>query len=118
MKVINKNKNFWKVAILLILALAPVFIYLAVKATQINSWDDWGFGSAEIMSTVRYWTRDGIIKHKVLLITQGYHPQAEFLDEPEFRFLAKGTGTGGLIGTRLWYTHYPPGYLIPYGLLA
>lgn len=114
----SENKNFWKVIVLLVIILLPTFIYLTIKAKQVNGWDDWQFGSAQTMSTARFWAEDGFIKHKFLFITHGYHPQIEFLDEPEFRFWARGTATGGLIGTRLWYTHYPPGYLIPYGLLA
>ena len=118
MEAINKNKNFWKIIILLAIVLLPTFTYLTIKAKQVNSWDNWWFGSAQTMSTVRFWAKDGFIKHKLLFITHGYHPQIEFLDKPEFRFLARGTATGGLIGIRLWYTHYPSGYLIPYGLLA
>lgn len=114
----NRNKNFWKGIIFLVIVLLPTFAYLTIKAKQVNSWDNWWFGSAQTMSTVRFWAKDGFIKHKLLFITHGYHPQIEFLDKPEFRFLARGTATGGLIGIRLWYTHYPSGYLIPYGLLA
>ena len=115
---IIKNKKFLSIAILFAIIVLPAFIYLTIKAKQVNSWDNWWFGSAQTMSTVRFWAKDGFIKHKFLFITQGYHPQIEFLDKPEFRFLVRGTETGGLIGKRLWYTHYPPGYLIPYGLLA
>ena len=95
-----------------------VFFFLVVKAKKINSWDNWSFGSAQLMLTMRHWEEQGFIKNKLLLIPSGYHSKIEFLDQPEFRFLANGTKTGELIGTRLYYTHYPPGYLVPFGLLA
>ncbi len=98
--------------------LLPFFIYLVWKAADERGWDDWGFGSAQTMLTARFWGRDGFIQHKFFFIPSGYNPEIEFLDEPEFRFLADGTKAGGLIGNRLYYTHYPSGYLIPYGLLA
>jgi len=91
---------------------------MAVKATYTNSWDNWGnMGSASTMLTMRYWANDGFLKHKFLFLPSGYHPEAGFLDKPELRSLL-GPATGGLIGNRLYYTHYPSGYLIPYGILA
>lgn len=103
--------------LLLAVILIP-FTFLLIKATKINSWDNWSFGSAQTMLTARHWGEDGFIKNKLLFIPSGYHSKIEFLDQPEFRFLANGTKTGGLIGTRLYYTHYPSGYLVPFGLLA
>jgi hypothetical protein len=109
----------WKKhALVLAVILLPVFAYLAVKAQDPRGWDQWGFGSAQTVLTVRHWARDGMIAHKFLFLPSGYHPNIGFLDRPEFRFLADGTKTGEIIGNRLYYTHYPAGYLIPYGLLA
>ncbi|MEK7473842.1 MAG: hypothetical protein AAB668_03930 [Patescibacteria group bacterium] len=109
----------WKKhALVLAVILLPVFAYLAVKAQDPRGWDQWGFGSAQTVLTVRHWARDGMIAHKFLFLPSGYHPNIGFLDRPEFRFLADGTKTGETIGNRLYYTHYPAGYLIPYGLLA
>ena len=94
------------------------FSFLLAKATKINSWDNWSFGSAQTMLTARHWGERGFIKNKLLFIPSGYHSKIEFLDQLEFRFLANGTKTGELIGTRLYYTHYPSGYLVPFGFLA
>lgn len=114
----KKRTKKWIPLFLLIVSILIPFTFLLIKATKINSWDNWSFGSAQTMLTVRHWGEDGFIKNKLLFIPSGYHSKIEFLDQPEFRFLAKGTKTGGLIGTRLYYTHYPSGYLVPFGLLA
>lgn len=103
---------------LFILIITPVFVYASIKAMQINGWDDWDFGSAQTMLTIRYWARDGMSNHKFFFIPSGYNSKINFVDEPEFRFLADGTAAGELIGRRLYYTHYPSGYLVPYGLLS
>ncbi len=102
----------------LAVVLLPIGTYLVAKAQDPRGWDQWGFGSAQTVLTVRHWARDGMIAHKFLFLPSGYHPAIAFLDRPEFRFLADGTKTGEIIGNRLYYTHYPAGYLIPYGLLA
>ena len=115
---ILKNIKFNKYIVLLFLIIIIVFTYLNIKAIQVESWDDWGFGSAQIMLGVRHWTRDGMVNHKFFLLPSGYHPEIKFLDEPEFRFLADGIDTGELLGRRLYYAHYPSGYLMPYGFLA
>lgn len=111
---IKKRMPFF---LLLMVVLIP-FVFLLIKATKINSWDNWSFGSAQTMLTARHWGEQGFIKNKFLFIPSGYHSKIEFLDQPEFRFLASGTKTGGFIGTRLYYTHYPSGYLVPFGFLA
>lgn len=111
-------QRYWKIVILLGLVMMPSFVFLVAQARSVRGWDDWVSGSAQTMLTARYWARDGFVKHKLLFITSGYHPRIEIFDTPELRFLAKGTATGGLIGTRVWYTHYPSAYSIPYWLLA
>jgi len=115
---ILKNIKFNKYIVLLFLIIIPVFTYLSIKAMQVDSWDDWGFGSAQIMLGVRYWARDGIVNHKFFLLPSGYNEDIKFLDQPEFQFLADGIATGELIGRRLYYAHYPSGYLISSGILA
>lgn len=107
-----------KHSLILIALLLPSVLFMSIKATNPLGWDNWGFGSAQTILTVRYWARDGFIHHKLLFIPSGYYRHIEFIDLPEFRFLANGLKTGGLIGQRLYYTHYPSGYLIPFGLLA
>lgn len=118
LNVSKTNKERKAPFLLLLVAILIPFTFLLVKATKINNWDNWSFGSAQTMLTARHWGEDGFIKNKLLFIPSGYHSKIEFLDQPEFRFLANGTKTGGLIGTRLYYTHYPSGYLVPFSLLA
>lgn len=115
---VKKGIKKWIPLFLLTVSVLIPFTFLLVKAAKVNSWDNWSFGSAQTMLTARHWGEDGFIKNKMLFIPSGYHSKIEFLDRPEFRFLANGTETGGLIGARLYYTHYPSGYLVPFGLLA
>ena len=116
---IAKTRKEKIIMLCLLLGIISVsFSFLLAKAKKINSWDNWSFGSAQTMLTARHWGEQGFIKNKLLFIPSGYHSKIEFLDQPEFRFLANGTKTGELIGTRLYYTHYPSGYLVPFGFLA
>ncbi|MEK7598925.1 MAG: hypothetical protein AAB474_00530 [Patescibacteria group bacterium] len=111
----KKNLRFGFLAFLIIL---PSLIFLVSRSAQIESWDNWNWGSAQTMLTVRYWARDGFLKHRMFFLLNGYHPEIEILDKPEFRFLTGNTLTGGLVGNRLYYNHYPSNYVIPYGLLG
>ncbi|GEM_PF-3368471 len=114
----NIIERIWFKWALLLLIVTPSLIYMGTRITREESWDNWDFGSAQTILTVRYWARDGFIAHKFLFIPSGYHRDIHILDQPEFRFLADGLKTGELIGTRLYYTHYPSGYLVPHGILA
>ena len=51
--------NKYKTPLITALIVLPFLIYGVVMATQESSWDNWGFGSAQTMLTVRYWERDG-----------------------------------------------------------
>lgn len=93
-------------------------IYLVLKALPVESWDDWGFGSAQTLMTVRHWAMEGFVYNKFLFIPIGYSKIVRYLDDPDLRHHSRGTITGKLIGNRLYYTHYPNGYLIPYALMA
>jgi len=85
--------------------------YLGIKALDKTGWDGWGFGSSPVLMTVKYWNRDGWIKHYFLYAPQGYSKTAaKYLDEPELRHL---TPAG-----RFYYTHYPPGFIFPFALLG
>ena len=106
------KKHFLFLAILLI-----VSAYLGLKALPEDSWDDWAFGSAQTMMTMKYWRENGIIASKFFFTPVGYSKAALHIDEPEMRHHARGSTTGGLIGNRFYYTHYPSGYLLPHGLL-
>lgn len=99
------KKNIPILIIFLILGL-----YLGIKALDETGWDGWGFGSAPVLMTTKYWNRDGWIKHYLLYAPQGYSKvAAQYLDEPELRHL---TPAG-----RFHYTHYPPGFIFPFALL-
>jgi len=93
--------------------------YLTLKTLPEESWDGWGRGlfAAQTMLTLEHWTSDGIIHHKLLYIPIGYSPVVPLLDEPEMRHHARGAVTGRLVGRRLYYTHFPSGYVMPYAFL-
>ncbi len=99
-----------------IILLLILMVYLGAKAFPEDGWSGWKNGSAQTLLSSKHWARDGIITHKLLFIPIGYSKTVKYLDEPEMRHHARGTVTGGLIGNRLHYTHYPSGYLIPYAL--
>lgn len=92
-------------------------IYLVAKAVPENSWDDWGFGSAQTMMSSRHWAENGFFYNKFLFIPTGFSKAVRYIDEPDLRQHAHGIRTGELIGNRLYYTHYPAGYLVPYAVL-
>ena len=102
-----------------IILLIVLTIYLGLKTLPENGWGGWlaGDGDANTLLSLKYWAMDGIIHHKLLFIPIGYSKITEYLDYPEMRHLTKGTVTGGLVGRRLYYTHYPSGYLLPYAWL-
>lgn len=110
LKVIKKHKIF--AIFLLILA-----IYLGFKAVPKNNWDDWGFGSAQTMMSSKHWVEDGFINSKFLFLPTGYSKAVKYFDDKDLRQHAHGIRTGELIGNRLYYTHYPAGYLAPYAVL-
>lgn len=114
----NIAQKLWFKLGMLALVMFPSLVYMGTRIARDESWDDWAFGSAQTMLTVRYWARDGFVKHKFLFLPSGYHPDIQVLDRPEFRFLADGISGYGLVGKRLYYTHYPPFYLVFYGFLA
>ncbi|MBM3254249.1 MAG: hypothetical protein FJZ16_08355, partial [Candidatus Omnitrophica bacterium] len=109
------NINTWH-AILGILLLC-LFLFLSFTITDEHHWSDWAFGDAQSILTIRHWEEKGWLKNKLLFIPQGYARVVELFDKPPLRHHAHGTITG-TIGPRLYYTHYPSGYLIPYALLS
>jgi len=100
-----------------VIFIAALALYLGVKAVPEESWSGWTPFSAQTMLSSEHWARDGFVKNKLLFIPIGYSKAVRYLDEPRMRHHARGTVSGGLIGNRLYYTHYPSGYLIPYALL-
>lgn len=100
--------------IILILVLGT---YLNIRAIPENSWDGWRVGSAQTLLSSKHWVNDGFFKSYLLFLPQGYSKVVRYFDDPELRQHAHGTIAGGLIGQRLYYTHVPPGYLLPTALL-
>jgi len=101
----------------LIILLIVMGIYLGAKAIPENSWDGWGFGSAQTLLSNKHWVKDGFIKSYFLILPQGYSKTIQYFDDQELRHHTHGIATGGLIGKRLYYTHYPSGSYIPTALL-
>ena len=110
-------KKFIRTHILFIILLIFLTGYLGLKAMPEESWDDWGFGSAQTMMSSKHWVEDGFIYSKFLFLPTGYSKTVRYLDDPDLRQHAHGIRTGELIGNRLYYTHYPAGYLVPHALL-
>lgn len=92
-------------------------VYLGAKTFPEEGWPGWGEPSAQTMLTLEHWGRDGMLHHKLLYLPIGYSKTVQYLDDPALRHHARGTVTGYLIGRRLYYTHYPSGFVIPYALL-
>lgn len=90
--------------------------YLGAKTLPKDGWDGW-FGSSQVYMGAKYWANDGILTHKLLLLPMGYSKVTKYLDDQDLRHHARGTKTGGLIGNRLYYTHYPNSYILPYAML-
>lgn len=91
--------------------------YLGVKAFDENGWDGWGFASAQVIVSNEYWIRDGFIKNYFLQQIYPYSKITQYLDYPEFRNRPIDTMNGPLTRSHIYYTHYPPLYLVPYFVL-
>lgn len=96
-----------------------LLLFLSVRASDEYRWSDWGFGDAQTLLSLRQWEEGGWISNYFLFIPQGYAKAVRLFDSPELRQHAHGTcpGSSPRIGPRLWYTHYPAGYLVPYAVL-
>lgn len=104
---------------ILAVALAAAAVYLGWDSNRDTSWSDWSFGDAQTLLSSQFWWRDGFLRHRLLFIAHGYARCIRFLDSPELRHLAHGTdwAVSPLVGPRLYYTHYPSGYLIAPAIL-
>lgn len=112
-----KNLAIWHVFFTILILC--VLIFLSIRALDKYRWSDWGFGDAQTMLSLNQWDKDGWFTNRFLFLPQGYFKGIHILDEPELRHHAHGIcpEASPRIGPRLWYTHYPPGYLIPYAFL-
>jgi hypothetical protein len=108
----------WHFACAIMLLCAVVF--LTNRARDDNHWSCWELGDMQTMLSVKHWNERGWLANKLLFIPQGYAKAVEFLDEPQLRHHAHGISPGSspLVGPRLWYTHYPSGYLVPLATLS
>lgn len=106
----------WLTAVLL----ASLFGALSIQAVDPDRWSDWSFGEAQVMLSLRQWDEQGWIANRFLLLPQGYARPIRHLDDPDLRQHAHGIAPGSSprVGARLWYTHYPAGYLVPYAALS
>lgn len=110
MKIFKKHFAF-------IILIFIIGAYLTIKAIPENSWDGWRVGSAQALLSNKQWVNDGFFKNYLLFLPQGYSKVISYFDDIELRQHAHGIATGGFIGKRLYYTHYPSGYLLPTALL-
>ncbi len=101
----------------IIILISVIGAYLVIKSLPENSWDGWRVGSAQTLLSNKHWTNDGFLKNYFLFLPQGYSKVVLYFDDPELRQHARGIATGGFIGKRLYYTHFPAGYLLPTALL-
>lgn len=100
-----------------VILLAILSVYLGLKTFPDNGWSGWKEGSAQTMLTLEHWGREGILEHRALFIPIGYSRTVSHIDDPPLRQHARGIVTGDLLDNRLYYTHYPPGYLLPFAAL-
>jgi hypothetical protein len=92
---------------------------MASRARNEDCWSGWSFGDAQTLLSVRHWQERGWLANRLLFVPQGYAPPVVLLDDPQLAHHAHGIAPGtSPVGPRLWYTHYPPGYLVPFALLA
>ncbi len=111
--------GFLKTNLPILIIILILFSYLGIKALDENGWDGWGFGSAQTLMSSQYWAKDGFIKNYILFIPQPYSKLIHYFDEPEFRNRLIETSNGELArDRRLYYTHYPPLFLVPFAILA
>lgn len=92
-------------------------VFLGVKAVPENGWDNWQYGSAQALLSGEHWVKDGFFKNYLMFLPQGYSKVVRYFDDLPLRQHAHGTVAGGFIGQRLYYNHYPAGYLVPTALL-
>lgn len=107
----------WRAATAVLLL--ALMVQLGARANSEYRWSAWAFGDAQTMLSNRQWTEGGWLRNRLLFNPQGYAAAIEVVDEPALRHHAHGTYTRGAhgIGPRRLYTHYPPGYLLPFAAL-
>lgn len=99
--------------LLFVIFIAIFSAFLVVRALPENHMD---MISAQTLLSARWWARDGFLKQYFLALPSGYGKIVKYFDEPELNEHAH-TNAGGLIGHRLYYTHYPSFYIVPIAIL-
>lgn len=96
-----------------------LFAFMVNRSRDEDRWSDWGFGDAQTMLSLKHWDKGGWLANYLLFIPQGFAEVIQQFDDVNLRQHAHGTcpGSSPRIGPRLWYTHYPAGYLVPYAAL-
>jgi hypothetical protein len=109
--------NCWHLACAALILV--LFIYLGVRASDEDRWSDWGFGDAQTLLSLKQWNENGWAANYFLFIPQGYAKVIQIFDDQQLRHHAHGDcpGSSPRIAPRLWYTHYPAGYLVPYAAM-
>jgi len=98
-----------------VILIAILFGYLTARALPENHMD---MDSAIMLLNARWWARDGFLKNYFLPLNAGYGKIIRYFDEPELSDHAHGSTAGGLIGHKIYYTHYPSLYIVPIALLV
>lgn len=112
--IISTIKNFISENLIFVIFLLVISSFLIVRALPDNHMD---MASAQSMLEARWWARDGFLIHYFLGINAGYGKVVKYFDKPELNAHAQGTVAGGLIGNKIYYTHYPGFYVVPMALL-
>ncbi len=114
-RLLSVSRWHFAIAVLLI----ALFVYMVDRSRDEDRWSDWGFGDAQTLLSLKQWDEGGWINNYLLFIPQGYAKVMYEFDDTNLRQHAHGTcpGSSPRIGPRLWYTHYPAGYLIPFAAL-
>lgn len=112
-----KRFNLWSITFIFLTV--SIIIFLVNRASDEDRWSDWIVGDAQVWLSAKHWDKEGWLKNKLLLVPQGYAKVVYYFDEPELRQHAHGINPdiSKLVSAHLRYTHYPSGYLIPYGFL-
>ncbi len=95
--------------------LTVIATFLIFRALPENHMD---MDSAFVLLNARWWARDGFLQNYFLSLNAGYGKIVRYLDEPELNDHAHGSIAGGLVGHKIYYTHYPGLYIIPIALLV
>ena len=97
-----------------VILIVILFGYLTVRALPENHMD---MSSAQTLLSARWWARDGFLKQYFLALPSGYGKIVKYFDEPELNEHAHTNASGRFVGHKLYYTHYPPLYIMPFAII-